>query len=87
MEDGKSPYGIYDMAGNAWEWVSDWYDRGYYKKSPSQNPKGPERGDYKALRGGSWHSKPAHLHASNRNYSPPAHHASHNNGFRCAKTP
>jgi formylglycine-generating enzyme required for sulfatase activity len=50
LEDGKSPYGIYDMAGNAWEWVSDWYDNVYYKNSPSQNPKGPERGDFKVLR-------------------------------------
>ena len=87
LGDGKSPYGIYDMAGNAWEWVSDWYDRGSYKKSPSQNPKGPEHGDYKVLRGGSWHSKPASLHSSNRNYTSPEHHPSHNNGFRCAKTP
>jgi formylglycine-generating enzyme required for sulfatase activity len=87
MEDGKSPYGIHDMAGNAWEWVSDWYDRVYYKNSPSQNPKGPEHGDFKVLRGGSWHSKPESLHSANRNYSPPEHHQNHYNGLRCAKTP
>ena len=87
LEDGKSPYGIYDMAGNAWEWVSDWYDRGYYKKSPSQNPTGPDHGDYKVLKGGSWHSNPESLHSSNRNYTSPEHHPSHNNGFLCAKTP
>ena len=85
--DGKSPYGIYDMAGNAWEWVSDWYDRVYYKNSPSQNPKGPEHGDFKVSKGGSWHSRPESLHSSNRNYSQPEHHPSHYNGFRCAKTP
>ena len=87
LEDGKSPSGIYDMAGNAWEWVSDWYDNVYYKNSPSQNPKGPERGDFKVLRGGSWHSRPESLHSANRNYSPPVHHRSPYNGFRCAKTP
>jgi formylglycine-generating enzyme required for sulfatase activity len=87
MEDGKSPYGIYDMAGNAWKRVSDWYDKVSYKKGPSQNPKGPEHGDYKVLRGSSWHSRPESLHSANRNYTSPEHHPSHNNGFRCAKTP
>jgi len=87
LEDGKSPYGIYDMAGNAWEWVSDWYDRVYYKNSPSQNPTGPEHGDFKVSKGGSWHSRPESLHSSNRNYGHPEHHPSHYNGFRCAKTP
>jgi formylglycine-generating enzyme required for sulfatase activity len=87
FEEGKSPYGIYDMAGNAWEWVSDWYYKVYYKNSPSQNPTGPKQGDFKALRGGSWHSRPESLHSANRNYGPPAHHPLHYNGFRCAKTP
>ncbi|MBA4348368.1 MAG: hypothetical protein C0415_00040 [Thermodesulfovibrio sp.] len=46
--------GIYDMSGNVWEWVSDWFDVNYYKNSPKDNPKGPSSGSYKALRGGSW---------------------------------
>jgi len=86
LEDGKSPYGIYDMAGNAWEWVNDWYDHDYYKNSPSQNPAGPSSTKFKVLRGGSWSNTQDDLRSANPYiYEPTSQYR--NVGFRCAKTP
>jgi formylglycine-generating enzyme required for sulfatase activity len=91
LKDGKSPYGIYDLAGNVWEWVSDWYDPNYYATSPSRNPQGPESGKYKVLRGGSWDFAAEDLRSARRDlniptstdYDSPAY-QNFNSGFRCA---
>lgn len=47
-------YGVYDMTGNVWEWVSDWFAPDYFAKSPTKNPQGPRTGTQKVQRGGSW---------------------------------
>ncbi len=84
FEQGRSPYGLYDMAGNVWEWVSDHYDQTYYAHSPVEDPRGPSIGPLRVLRGGSWSNDPEILRASNRGGYPPGAHRS-DFGFRCAK--
>ena len=84
-ESGKSPYGIYDMAGNVWEWVNDWYDSEYYKSSPSANPLGPDSGQYRVLRGGSWGSADYDIPSADRFYYSPVNIRSFV-GFRCARS-
>ena len=51
--------GLYDMSGNAWEWCTDWFDENYYAKSPGNDPKGPESGPFRIVRGSNFHNKPA----------------------------
>ncbi|MDD5222456.1 MAG: formylglycine-generating enzyme family protein [bacterium] len=81
---GASPYGVMDMAGNVWEWVSDWYDSGYYGKSPSRNPQGPSSGSSRVIRGGSWNYGTGSLRASGRGSTRWAYRGD-NLGFRCVR--
>jgi serine/threonine-protein kinase len=64
--EGQSPYGAWDMAGNVWEWVSDWYDGYYYAGSPASNPPGPDTGTEKVARGGSWYGLWSYARAATR---------------------
>ena len=82
---GVSPYGVYDMAGNVYEWVKDWYDQDYYDDSLYQDPSGPASGSERVLRGGSYASGPNSPRAANRGSYDPDSSSSPGLGFRCAR--
>jgi formylglycine-generating enzyme required for sulfatase activity len=81
---GRSPYGIHDLAGNLYEWVSDWYDDLFYQTPPTRNPRGPSNGTAKVQRGGSYINSPYRLRATFRTKADPTEHDPHV-GFRCAQ--
>jgi formylglycine-generating enzyme len=77
-------YRLFDMAGNAWQWVSDWYDPGYYANSEYRNPMGPATGRMRIVRGGSWvNDDPSLLQCAHRHEVPPDTYA-YSIGFRVA---
>jgi formylglycine-generating enzyme required for sulfatase activity len=82
--NGRSPYGAYDMAGNVWEWVNDWYDSAYYGKSSSSNPLGPGTGQSRVRRGGSWYDYYGDVRSAVRNGGDPGI-TDINVGFRCTR--
>ncbi|MDI3465267.1 MAG: hypothetical protein OJF50_004088 [Nitrospira sp.] len=84
FEDGKSPYGVFDMAGGVWEWVEDWYSASYYIHSSPENPHGPPAGNWRVLRGGAWDNNGEKLEATSRLYKDPPYYY-HTIGFRCAR--
>ena len=65
-------FGLYDVLGNVWEWVNDWYDQNYYQNSPPQDPSGPVSGEERVLRGGNWYYGPRVVRVSVRHKSDPA---------------
>jgi formylglycine-generating enzyme required for sulfatase activity len=80
--EGATPQGIHDLAGNVFEWTADWW--GGYSEAAARDPKGPEKGETKVIRGGSWNYVPRWLRVSYR-YGYGAGDRGVNIGFRCVR--
>ena len=80
---GTSPFGIDDLSGNVWEWVADWFTESF-PRGDVRNPKGPNSGSARVLRGGGWYDPPERVTATKRMHAPPEH-RDDSIGFRCAR--
>ncbi len=83
FDPGRSPFGLYAMAGNVEEWVSDWYDEFIYKEGQTTLPYGPDEGTTKVVRGGSWESSFVNARTTKRHTVDPSRKEA-GIGFRCA---
>ena len=81
---GASPYGVLDMAGNAWEWVADGYQPDFYSHAPKENPISDSPVNRRVLRGGNWDSNADGIRVTNRFWAFPGRNDT--DGFRCAQS-
>lgn len=83
-EKRANAFVLFDMLGNVWEWVSDWYEAGTYANSLAVDPSGPPSGTRRVVRGGSWFSDPRGVRVSYRGWNLPVYSGNYN-GFRCVR--
>ena len=84
-EAGRSDYGVYDLSGNVAEWTYDWHFAEFYIFSPKINPIGPQKGQYKVIRGGNWRNNSEGVSMTYRNATVPSV-RSNTLGFRCVQS-
>ncbi|KMP11080.1 hypothetical protein UZ36_05575 [Candidatus Nitromaritima sp. SCGC AAA799-C22] len=84
-EEGKSDYGVYDLSGNVAEWVHDWHLAEFYLFSSKANPLGPDKGQYKIIRGGNWRNISQDVDMIYRNATVPSV-RNKTVGFRCVQS-
>ena len=80
-------YGLFDMTGNVWEWVHDWYDPQYYQASPQRGPTGPRQGTLRIIRGGSWLVADVRMLSCSHRHKVPPDTYSYGIGFRIVCAP